>query len=62
MFKLDIKRIKVCIEHNDYYSASIYIDLIIENYSNEKKSYFKSIQKKAKTGKYNELKKEFNLK
>ena len=35
MFDEDVNRIKVCLEHNDYYSAMEYAMLVKDNYKNE---------------------------
>lgn len=56
MFKIDLKRIKVCIEYEDYYSALLYINLIIENYNNEQRLYFEIIRNNIKSAKYEEIK------
>lgn len=57
MFEIDLKRIKACIYYEDYYSALIYINLILENYTiEEHKQYFYVIIKMIKTGNYDGLK------
>lgn len=56
MFKIDLKRIKACIEYEDYYSALLYINLIIENYNNEQRLYFEIIRNNIKSSKYEEIK------
>lgn len=56
MFNADKKRVKACIEYDDYYSALIYINLIIERYNNNEKIYFELIRKNIKSGKYQEIK------
>lgn len=55
MFKKDIKRIKACIEHEDYYSALQYAILISKKYEKVEKEFFKNIIKNIKTGNYEKL-------
>lgn len=61
MFRIDVKRIKACIEHEDYYAALLYINLIIENYTNEQKAFFELIRKNIKSANYEEINRYINL-
>jgi len=57
MFKEDIKRIKACINYNDYYSALEYAILKKEKYKNNERKYLEIIIKFIKEGKYEEIRK-----
>ena len=52
MFEIDKNRIKVCIEHDDYFSALEYAMLVKDNYKSKEKGYFGNIIKNIKLGKY----------
>lgn len=52
MFKIDLKRIKACIDHDDYFSALEYAILVKNNYTDKEKSFFEDIIKNLKLGKY----------
>lgn len=41
MFEIDKKRIKACIEHDDYFSALEYAILVKDNYGKREKSVLK---------------------
>ncbi len=56
MFDEDVNRIKVCLEHNDYYSAMEYAMLVKDNYKNEERKYFEKVIKYVKAGDYKNLK------
>lgn len=56
MFNEDVNRIKVCLEHNDYYSAMEYAMLVKDNYKNEERKYFEKVIKYVKVGDYKKLK------
>ena len=56
MFNEDVNRIKVCLEHNDYYSAMEYAMLVKDNYKNEERKYFEKVIKYVKEGDYKNLK------
>lgn len=53
MFEKDVKRIKACINHKDYYSALEYAILVKDRYVNREKNYFEDIIKGIKIGDYN---------
>lgn len=55
MFKEDMKMIKACIEHNDYYSAMEYAMLIKSNYKNNEKTYIENIIKMIKSGEFKDI-------
>lgn len=48
MFGKDVKRIMACIEHNDFYSAMEYAQLVEKNYTDKQKIYFQNIIKTVK--------------
>lgn len=50
MFKTDIKRIKVCIKYNDYYSAMEYATIVKDKYEDNEKDYFQNVIKNVKNG------------
>lgn len=50
MFEIDIRRIRACIDHKDYYSALQYAILVKDNYVSSEKKYFEMIIKNIKTG------------
>lgn len=50
MFEIDIKRIRACIDHKDYYSALQYAILVKHNYVSSERKYFEMIIKNIKTG------------
>lgn len=52
MFEIDKKRIKVCIEHDDYFSALEYAILVKNNYTNKERGFFEDIIKNVRLGKY----------
>ena len=56
MFNEDVNRIKVCLEHNDYYSAMEYAMLVKDNYKNEERKYFEKVIKYVKEGDYKNFK------
>lgn len=55
MFKEDLKRIKACIEYEDFYSALEYAILIKNSYDDKEKEYFENIIKCIKLGKYKKI-------
>ena len=52
MFEMDIKRIKACINHKDYFSALEYAILIKDRYVGREKNYFEDTIKRIKAGEY----------
>ena len=48
MFGKDVKRIIACIEHEDFYSAMEYAQLVKDNYTNKQKKYYEDIIKTVK--------------
>lgn len=48
----DIKRLKSCYDHKDYYSMLLYIDIIINNYYGFKQSLLLQIKSFIKKGNY----------
>ena len=55
MFEEDIKKIKACIEYNDYYSAMEYAILVKDNYKDNQKRCFENIIKYVKSGHYYQI-------
>ncbi len=55
MFEEDLKKIKACIEYEDYYSALEYAILIKDNYKNKEREYFENMIRNIKTGNIKEL-------
>lgn len=53
----DIKLLKACLEHEDYYSILEYITIIIEKYTENEKKFLNEITKNIKIGNYKEVKK-----
>lgn len=51
----DLKRIKACLEFEDYYSILEYITLIVENYTGTEKEFLLKIVKNIKSGNYKEV-------
>lgn len=52
----DIKLLKACLEHEDYYSILEYITIIIEKYTENEKKFLNEITKNIKIGNYKEVK------
>ena len=50
MFEIDIRRIRACIDHKDYYSALQYAILVKDRYVKSEKECFEMIIKNIKTG------------
>ncbi len=55
MFVEEIKRIKACIEYQDYYSAMEYAILVKDNYKNKEKNCLDNIIKDIKEGNYEKV-------
>ncbi len=55
MFENDIKRIKACIDHNDYFSALEYAIIVKDRYIKREKRYFERIIEKIKVGDYKKI-------
>lgn len=55
MFEKDLKRIRACVEYEDYYAAMKYASLVKDNYESREKSYLEDIIKYIKLGDYNEI-------
>lgn len=51
----DLKRIKACLEFEDYYSILEYITLIVENYTGTEKKFLLEIVKNIKCSNYKEV-------
>ena len=56
MTEKDIKMVKACIEHEDYYSAMKYSTLIKDAYEDERKHFFEQIISNVKSGNYEKIK------
>ena len=52
----DIKLLKACLEHEDYYSILEYITIIIEKYTGNEKEFLNEIIKNIKIGNYQKVK------
>ncbi len=58
MFREDIKRIKVCIQYQDYYSALQYAILVKKNYKDKERIDLEHIITCIKKGEYDKIKTE----
>lgn len=55
----DIKRLKACMDHNDYYSMLIYITIIIDKCTGQNKEFLLNLAANIKKGNYEEVNKLF---
>ena len=51
----DIKKLKACLEYDDYYAMLLYITMIIEKYTGENKEFLLQLQDNIKCGNYVEI-------
>ena len=51
----DLKRIKACLEFEDYYSILEYITIVIEKYTGKDKEFLLEIVKNIKCSNYKEV-------
>lgn len=51
----DIKRLKACMDHNDYYSMLIYITIIIDKCTGQNKEFLLNLAANIKRGNYEEV-------
>ena len=53
----DIKRLKACMDYNDYYSMLIYITIIIDKCTGQNKEFLLNLVANIKKGNYEEVNK-----
>lgn len=57
--KEDLKGLKACLAHSDYFSMLVYITIVIDKYTGKDKEFLLSISNNIKKGNYEEVKKIF---